>query len=198
MAEKKTKIAKRASGGVTTKIAKMAASAQLGMEKLKKNIREQNSMTRTITVDATSSVLAQTADQLLQWAVRALSEYSSRTQGPTGHFAKHVAVYSSVPQTVFGFLFYTIEMISRGREEELKISLGREIAHSASLILSNLGLSNSIRALRFYLSTKDEAEQKNQKEKDALLTKLGELTKKLDQAKQPVPATPTPASDSKK
>lgn len=173
----------RTDATIANRMTKVAVAAQNKVEQLKKNLSTQNSVTRTITVDGASSMLAHTADQLLQFSARALGEYSQRTAGPEGHFAKHVGLYASVPQTSIGFLVYLLELATRNKGTDLKLSLGREIAHSTSNLLANLGLANSIRAVRYYLSQSIDENQEQEKEKQALLNKIAALTKQLDEKK---------------
>lgn len=173
----------RQNATIANRMTKAAIAAQNKVDQLKKSLSTQNSVTRTVTVDGSSAILAHTSDQLFQFAARALGEYSQRTAGAEGHFAKHVGLYSSVPQTTVGFLVYVLELATRNKSTELKLSLGREIAHSASSLLANLGLANSIRAMRYYLSQSIDEDQEQEKEKQALLNKIAALTKQLDEKK---------------
>jgi hypothetical protein len=50
-------------------------------------------------------------------------------------------------------------------------------------LLANLGLANSIRAMRYYLSQSIDEDQEQEKEKQALLNKIAALTKQLDEKK---------------
>lgn len=178
-----TKAKARTDATIANRMTKAAIAAQNKVEQLKKNLSTQNSVTRTITVDGASAIMAHTADQLLQFSARALGEYSQRTAGAEGHFAKHVGIYASVPQTAIGFLVYILELATRNKGTDLKLSLGREIAHNTSNLLANLGLANSIRAVRYYLSQSIDENQEQEKEKLALLNKIAALTKQLEEKK---------------
>lgn len=177
-------LAKQKQDSAKTKaMTKLATAAMAKVERFQKNLKEQNSTTRTVTVDGGSAVIAHTFDQLFQWGARALGEYSMRTAGTDGFFAKHIGLVASVPQTTVGFLVYVMELATRGKSTDMKMSLGREIAHSASNLLANLGLANSIRAIRYYLAQSIDEDQETQKEHAALLNKIADLTKQLEQKK---------------
>ena len=94
-------------------------------------------------------MMAHTADQLLQFSAESLGRVFTKNIRSRGHFAKHVGLYASVPQTTIGFLVTFSELATRNKGTDLKLSLGREIAHNTSNLLANLGLAklNPRRAL---------------------------------------------------
>lgn len=160
-----------------------ATRAMAKFESVKKSVHEEHSIARTLTVDMGSAAIAHTTDQLLQFGMRALAEYSQRTQGAEGHFAKHVGIWSSAPQSAIGMIVYILELATRDKNT-MKLSLGRDLANRASSLLTNLGLANSFRAVRYYLASSIDEDHEEQAQKAALMNKIAELTKQLDEAKK--------------
>lgn len=161
---------------------KIATTATTKLDALGKRVSEQNSVERALTVDAGSAVLAHTANELIGFGARALADYSLRTAGKDGHFAKNVAWYSSVPQSAVGFIVYALELATRGKRQ-LNMGLGREIAHRASNLLANLGVANSIRALRYHLSQSIDETAEQEAERRQMLDKITALSKELESVK---------------
>ena len=169
----------RSSEALAKQMAVTASRSMAQFDKLKKNVQQEHSVTRTLTVDMGAAALAHTFDQFSQFGVRALAVYSQRTAGTDGHFAKHVAIYSSAPQTVIGMLVYILELATRDTKT-MRLSLGRDLASRSSNLLTNLGLANTLRAVRYYLAKSIDEEQEDNSEKQVLLNKIAELTKQVE------------------
>jgi hypothetical protein len=144
--------------------------------------KEQNSVTRTITTDLSASAAAHGINELFGLGARAIGEWSQRTVGSDGHFSKNIAYYSSLPQTALGATVYIIELATRN-PNMLMPSLGREIASKAANLLVNLGLANTIRAIRYQLSRSIDEDQESGAEKNALLNKIADLQKQVEARK---------------
>jgi len=161
---------------------KVATVATTKLETVTKRIKEQNSVEQTLTVDAASAVIAHGSSELIAFGARALSDWSNREKGTEGHFAKHVGLYSSAPQSVIGFLVYVIELSTRGKRQ-MNLGLGRQIASRASNLLANLGLANALRALRYHLAQSVDESDEAEAERAKLLHKITALTKENEALK---------------
>jgi hypothetical protein len=149
---------------------------------MSEKVSEQNSVVRAVTVDLSAAFIAQSITELTALGARALAEWSQRTAGAEGHFAKNIGYYTALPTTTIGASVYILELATRNKKA-LTLSLGREIASKASNLLVNLGLSNLVRAIRYHLSKSIDEDQENQAEKNALLNKVAMLQKEIEAKK---------------
>jgi len=184
-AKAEAKAARAAVTAMAKQSEKEAGLSQLVKRKyaaMAEKVQAQNSPTRAITTDVSAAVAAQAFTELTALGARALAEWSQRTAGGDGHFAKNVGYYSSLPQTVLGATVYIIELATRN-PKAMTQSLGREITNKASNLIVNLGLSNTIRAVRYHLTKSIDEDQEDQAQKNALLNKIADLQKQLEAKK---------------
>jgi|JI6StandDraft_1071083.scaffolds.fasta_scaffold38903_3 hypothetical protein len=160
-------------------MAGMIVKTRRKLDQVVEKAKEEHTTTRTLTADAGAAVIAHGANELIALGARAIGEWSQRTGGQEAHFAKNVGLYSSLPQSAIGAAIYIIELATRD-SETLSLSLGRDITSRASNLLVNLGLSNTIRAIRYQLAKSIDEDQEANAEKNALINKVAELQKRLD------------------
>ena len=127
-------------------------------------------------------MIAQGFNELSGLAARAIAEWSQRTEGQSGHFAKHVGLYQSIPQSVIGATVWMIELFTRSKRQ-MTLSLGRDIANRASFLLLNLGTTNMLRAVRYYLTNSIDEQAEVEAERAALLSKIADLQKQIEAKK---------------
>ena len=146
------------------------------------DVGDQNSTSRAAVVTVSATVIAQGFNELSGLAARAIAEWSQRTEGQSGHFAKHVGLYQSIPQSVIGATVWMIELFTRSKRQ-MTLSLGRDIANRASFLLLNLGTTNMLRAVRYYLTNSIDEQAEVEAERAALLSKIAELQKQVEAKK---------------
>jgi hypothetical protein len=146
------------------------------------DIGDQNSTSRAAVTAVSATVIAQGFNELTGLAARAIAEWSQRTEGQNGHFAKHVGLYQSIPQSVIGATVWMIELFTRSKRQ-MTLSLGRDIANRASFLLLNLGTANMVRAVRYYLTNSVDEQAEIEAERAALLSKIAELQKQIEAKK---------------
>ena len=147
------------------------------------DVGDQNSTSRAAVVGVSATVLGQGLNEMFGLAARALAEWSQRTEGKEGHFARHIGLYQSMPQSIIGAAIWMIELFTRSKRQ-MTLSLGRDITNRASFLLINLGTANMLRAIRYHLASSVDEQQEAEAEKGALMNKIAELTKQLDEAKK--------------
>ena len=146
------------------------------------DVGDQNSTSRAAVVTVSATVIAQGFNELSGLAARAIAEWSQRTEGQSGHFAKHVGLYQSIPQSVIGATVWMIELFTRSKRQ-MTLSLGRDIANRASFLLLNLGTTNMLRAVRYYLTNSIDEQAEVEAERAALLSKIADLQKQIEAKK---------------
>lgn len=157
----------------------VAFSVKRKLEKLTAKVAEANSVTRTLVVDVSAAAVAQTVSELTGLGARALADWSMRTAGESGHFAKNIGFYSSLPVSALGASVYLIELATRSKKA-MTLAVGRDIASRTANLLLNLGLANTVRALRYHLSKSIDEDQAAESERNQLMSKVAELQKILD------------------
>jgi hypothetical protein len=146
------------------------------------DVGDQNSTSRAAVTAVSATVIAQGFNELSGLAARAIAEWSQRTEGQSGHFAKHVGLYQSIPQSVIGATVWMIELFTRSKRQ-MTLSLGRDIANRASFLLLNLGTTNMLRAVRYYLTNSIDEQAEVEAERAALLSKIADLQKQIEAKK---------------
>lgn len=182
---KEKRVAKAAMSGMARELTDVTRGKQRVesvLKSYKAELEVEHSPTRTITVDLASAGIAHGTAEGLGYLARLLGDYSMRTAGADGHFAKHVALYSSAPVSLIGGIVYVIELATRD-PKALKMTMGRDIASATSNLMVNLGLASTFRALRYWLSQSTQEESEAQAEKNALMNKIAELQKQLGASK---------------
>ena len=157
----------------------IAVKARRKLDLVVAKAQEEHTTTRTVTGDLSAAAIAHATNEIVGLGARALAEWSQRTGGSNAHFAANVALYSSLPQSAIGAAIYIVELATRDKDA-LTLSLGREIASKASNLLVNLGLSQTIRAIRYQLAKSIDEDQEASAEKNALINKVAELQKRID------------------
>ena len=76
------------------------------------DVGDQNSTSRAAVVGVSATVIAQGLNEMLGLAARALGEWSQRSEGREGHFAKHIGIYQSMPQSLIGAAVWMIELFT--------------------------------------------------------------------------------------
>ena len=143
------------------------------------DVGDQNSTSRAAVVGVSAAVIAQGLNEMLGLAARALGEWSQRSEGREGHFAKHIGIYQSMPQSLIGASVWMIELFTRSKRQ-MTLSLGRDITNRASFLLINLGTANMLRAIRYHLANSVDEQQEFEAEKSALMNKIAELQKQVE------------------
>ena len=143
------------------------------------DVGDQNSTSRAAVVGVSAAVIAQGLNEMLGLAARALGEWSQRSEGREGHFAKHIGIYQSMPQSLIGASVWMIELFTRSKRQ-MTLSLGRDITNRASFLLINLGTANMLRAIRYHLASSVDEQQEAEAEKSALMNKIAELQKQIE------------------
>ena len=143
------------------------------------DVGDQNSTSRAAVVGVSAAVIAQGLNEMLGLAARALGEWSQRSEGREGHFAKHIGIYQSMPQSLIGAAVWMIELFTRSKRQ-MTLSLGRDITNRASFLLINLGTANMLRAIRYHLANSVDEQQEFEAEKSALMNKIAELQKQIE------------------
>jgi hypothetical protein len=143
------------------------------------DVGDQNSTSRAAVVGVSATVIAQGLNEMLGLAARALGEWSQRSEGREGHFAKHIGIYQSMPQSLIGAAVWMIELFTRSKRQ-MTLSLGRDITNRASFLLINLGTANMLRAIRYHLANSVDEQQEFEAEKSALMNKIAELQKQIE------------------
>ena len=143
------------------------------------DVGDQNSTSRAAVVGVSATVIAQGLNEMLGLAARALGEWSQRSEGREGHFAKHIGIYQSMPQSLIGAAVWMIELFTRSKRQ-MTLSLGRDITNRASFLLINLGTANMLRAIRYHLASSVDEQQEAEAEKGALMNKIAELQKQVE------------------
>jgi len=143
------------------------------------DVGDQNSTSRAAVVGVSAAVIAQGLNEMLGLAARALGEWSQRSEGREGHFAKHIGIYQSMPQSLIGAAVWMIELFTRSKRQ-MTLSLGRDITNRASFLLINLGTANMLRAIRYHLASSVDEQQEAEAEKSALMNKIAELQKQVE------------------
>ena len=143
------------------------------------DVGDQNSTSRAAVVGVSAGVIAQGLNEMLGLAARALGEWSQRSEGREGHFAKHIGIYQSMPQSLIGASVWMIELFTRSKRQ-MTLSLGRDITNRASFLLINLGTANMLRAIRYHLASSVDEQQEAEAEKSALMNKIAELQKQIE------------------
>lgn len=156
-----------------------AVKTKRRLDQVVAKVQEEHTTSRTVTGDLSAAAIAHAANEVVGLGARAIAEWSQRTGGPNAHFAANVALYSSLPQSAIGAAVYIIELATRDKDA-LTLSLGREIASKASNLMVNLGLSQTIRAIRYQLAKSVDEDQEASAEKNALISKVAELQKRID------------------
>ena len=146
------------------------------------DVGDQNSTSRAAVVGVSATVIAQGLNEMLGLAARALGEWSQRSEGREGHFAKHIGIYQSMPQSLIGAAVWMIELFTRSKRQ-MTLSLGRDITNRASFLLINLGTANMLRAIRYHLASSVDEQQEAEAEKGALMNKIAELQKQIEAKK---------------
>lgn len=146
------------------------------------DVGDQNSTSRAAVVGVSATVIAQGLNEMLGLAARALGEWSQRSEGREGHFAKHIGIYQSMPQSLIGAAVWMIELFTRSKRQ-MTLSLGRDITNRASFLLINLGTANMLRAIRYHLANSVDEQQEAEAEKGALMNKIAELQKQIEAKK---------------
>jgi hypothetical protein len=152
------------------------------LDRVLQQVGDEHSTARAAVTASASTVLAQGLNELMALGARALAEWSQRSEGQRGHFAKNVGLYQSIPQSVIGFTIWMIELFTRSKSQ-MSLSLGRDIANKASLILLNLGTANMLRAVRYYLTNSVDEQAEAEAEKASLLNKIADLQKQIEAKK---------------
>jgi hypothetical protein len=149
------------------------------MARIIADVGDQNSTSRAAMVAVSATLVGQGLNELLGLAARALAEWSDRTQGKDGHFAKHIGLYASMPQSIVGAAVWMIELFTRSKRQ-MTLSLGRDITNRASFLLLNLGTANMLRAIRYYMANSIDEQSEADAEKASLLNKIAELQKQVE------------------
>jgi len=136
------------------------------------------SVTRRAVTDQLASFGALGTNEVMNLGMRALAEWSKETEGDKGWWYRNVAYTQSMPG-LLGTVVYlvdvllqkskedkAIEVIKAGKEKDARPYLPSDLRLGFSrwaLMLSNLGLSNFVRALRYsYAENIDEQRIKSE------------------------------------
>lgn len=84
-----------------------------------------------------------------------------------------------MPVSALGASVYLIELATRSKKA-MTLAVGRDIASRTANLLLNLGLANTVRALRYHLSKSIDEDQAAESERNQLMSKVAELQKILD------------------
>ncbi len=158
------------------------AKGKKQLARIASEVGDQNSTSRAAVTAVSATVIGQGLNELFGLAARALADWSQRTEGSSGHFAKHIGIYQSVPQSIVGASVWMIELFTRSKRQ-MSLSLGRDIASKASFLLMNLGTSNMLRAVRYHLANSVDEQAEAEAEKSALMNKIAELQKQIEAKK---------------
>lgn len=179
------KEARQMTKALASELNKTGEIVEKGRKQLTRTIAavgDQNSTSRAAVVGVSATVIAQGLNEMLGLAARALGEWSQRSEGREGHFAKHIGIYQSMPQSLIGAAVWMIELFTRSKRQ-MTLSLGRDITNRASFLLINLGTANMLRAIRYHLASSVDEQQEAEAEKGALMNKIAELQKQIEAKK---------------
>lgn len=165
------------------------AEEQLGAvateyQEFKKSAAPHFSRGTQLLVDSTGGLSAQAVNELLNWGIRAAADWSESTSGKEGLIYRNVDWLQSIPGGI-GAALYLVEMMllrpeydprdsERPESERRPFIPSKTRAGMTELlkILGHLGLSNTIRAMRFrYWESADERREKDEavKNRDELI-----------------------------
>ena len=164
------------------KTGELVARGKKQVARIIADVGDQNSTSRAAVVGVSATVIGQGLNEMLGLAARALGEWSQRSEGKEGHFAKHIGIYQSMPQSIIGATVWMIELFTRSKRQ-MTLSLGRDITNRASFLLLNLGTANMLRAIRYHLANSVDEQQEAEAEKSALMNKIAELQKQVERKK---------------
>lgn len=159
-----------------------AEALKTRMDTYSKQVSELVSVRSRVTSDVAVMVGSQTFNETLNAIVRWAAAWSLEDAGKTGFLYRNVDFMQSLPGFL-GSAYYVIDSILQsGAEERNKGYVPgpmRASFNKAAFVLSNLGLNNFVRALRYrYAESVDEMRDKQEtieEQRDALSKARAEL-----------------------
>ena len=175
-----------------------AEALKTRMDSYSKQVSELVSVRSRVTSDVAVMAGAQTFNEALNAIVRWAGEWSLEDSGKSGFIYRNVDFMQSIPGFL-GSAYYVIDSILQsGAEERNKGYVPgpmRASFNKAAFVLSNLGLNNFVRALRYrYAESVDERLEKEETieaQRDALTrarAELDEMRKQVAESKRQLEA----------